>query len=67
MSLTLQIVDRADMTLASASGETEAILVYAGEYREGDRLLLISDRSPAYVTTQMEASLPLSFAFLREK
>ena len=67
MSLTLQIISRTGAVLASARGETEAALVYAGEYREGDRLLLASDTYPAYVTAQLEASLPLSFAFLRER
>lgn len=62
--LSLKIVDAEMKTLAVGRGEDEANLVFANEYKEGDRIILETPEKGMYVWLQLDDALGRSMVYL---
>lgn len=66
MSIRLKIVAADGTVHAEARGETEVQLVYSAAYAPGDRILLATDATPAYVRVRLDDCLPCPLLWLPE-
>ena len=65
--LTLKVTDQSGAVLASASGEDFVDLVYDGEYKEGDSVVIESSEKDIHLKWQVEDSLGPAFVYLKGK
>lgn len=65
MRFLCKVLNGDDEILASSEGEEEIYLVYCGEYKEGDRIVLETDRD-AFAVIQLDDALGEELVYLKE-
>lgn len=64
MLLELKVVDKDGNLLALNKGEGEVSLVYKGEYKEGDKLLITSSKKDCFLYIQVDDALGTALVYI---
>ena len=66
MNIEISVSNRSGKILSNSSGVNEAVLVYEGEYTEGDVISVYTDTYPSYVVLQLDHTMAPCFCFLKQ-
>lgn len=66
MNIAISVKDRSGKVLSAASGIGEVVLVYDGEYNDGDIISVSTDTFPSFVVIQLDHTMAPCFCFLKD-